>query len=111
MAVASGGSCFGNRKVEQGEVLYAALEDSDRRLQRRIAKLLLPGATWPSGLALTTSWARLDQGGVAHIAEWIKLANNPRLVILDTLAGVFKTGYAEDYDSLTALHRLANEVG
>ena len=49
------------------------------------------------------------------IAEWIKTTETPRLVILDTLAGVkpIKTtsGYAEDYESLTSLHRIANDVG
>jgi RecA-family ATPase len=66
-------------------------------------------------LTLTTSWRRLDKGGVTDIAEWISAARTPRLVILDTLAGVkpirTNSGYAEDYESLTALHRLANDVG
>ena len=39
----------------------------------------------------------------------------PRLVILDTLAGVKpirkNSGYAEDYESLTNFHRLANDTG
>jgi hypothetical protein len=96
--------------------MYAALEDNPRRLQRRIDKLLSPlKTTWPNRLTLTTSWQRLDKGGVTDIAEWIKSADNPRLVILDTLAGVkpirTNSGYAEDYESLTALHRLANDIG
>ena len=116
IAVASCGECFGGRKSERGDVLYAALEDNPRRLQRRIDKLLSPfKTTWPSRLTLTTSWRRLDKGGVTDIAEWIKSADNPRLVILDTLAGVkpirTNSGYAEDYESLTALHRLANDIG
>ena len=115
VAVASGGECFG-RKTEVGDVLYAALEDNHRRLQRRLDKLLSPlAANWPACLTLTTAWRRLDKGGVLDIAEWIKTAEAPRLVILDTLAGVkpIKTtsGYAEDYESLTSLHRLANDVG
>jgi AAA domain len=115
LAVASGGECFG-RVTEEGDVLYAALEDNRRRLQRRIDKLMSPFSTeWPERLMLTTSWLRLDQGGVPDIAQWIKGVGNPRLVILDTLAGVKpirnNSGYAEDYDSLANLHRLANETG
>lgn len=115
VAVATGGECFG-RKTERGDVLYAALEDNPRRLQRRLDKLLSPFTTsWPNRLTLTTSWQRLDKSGVLDIADWIKAADNPRLVILDTLAGVkpIKTnsGYTEDYGSLTELHRLANDVG
>jgi RecA-family ATPase len=116
IAATSGGECFGGRLTERGDVLYAALEDNPRRLQRRIDKLLSPVSTkWPDGLTLTTAWRRLDKGGVTDIADWIKRADRPRLVILDTLAGVKpirnNSGYAEDYDSLTALHRLANDVG
>ena len=42
-------------------------------------------------------------------------AGSPRLVILDTLASVkpirTQQGYTEDYESLAALHRLANDKG
>ncbi len=109
-------TCFGGRDTIKGDVLYAALEDNQRRLQRRMDKLLSPfSAKWPKQLTFSTAWKRLDQGGVADIADWIRGAKEPRLVILDTLAGVkpirTTVGYAEDYESLTKLHRLANEVG
>jgi hypothetical protein len=116
IGVATGRGCFGGLETEQGDVLYAALEDNPRRLQRRIDKLLSPvSSSWPLGLTLTTSWRRLDKGGVTDITEWIKEADKPRLVILDTLAGVkpirTNSGYAEDYESLTNIHRLANDIG
>lgn len=116
LAVASGTVCFGGRLPQQGSVLYAALEDNLRRLQARVEKLWSPFDTgWPEQLTLTTAWSRLDKGGVKDIAEWIKSADNPRLVILDTLAGVKPIrgngGYAEDYASLQELHRLANDLG
>ena len=111
-----GGTCLGGREPQHGSVLYCALEDNVRRLQARITKVL--GAhkeSWPKGLTLTTQWRRLNKGGVADIAEWVKTASRPRLVILDTLASVkpirTTSGYTEDYESLTDLHRLANDVG
>ena len=115
-AVATGACCFGGREAEQGDVLYAALEDNHRRLQRRMDKLIgINGGEWPKRLTLTTAWRRLDKGGVEDVNEWTKSVPKPRLVILDTLAGVkpirVNNGYAEDYESLTALHRLANETG
>ena len=103
IAVASGRLCLGERKPVQGDVLYGALEDNPRRLQRRIDKLLSPfKVPWPERLTLATSWRRLDQGGVDDVCQWIESKPEPRLVVLDTLAGVrpIRTtqGYAEDYE-------------
>src|SRR5262249_49789922 len=116
IAIAAGRFCLGDCRPAQGDVLYAAMEDNPRRLQRRIDKILSPlNAAWPDRLTLVTSWRRLDKGGVADILEWIEQVQAPRLVVLDTLAGVkpirTQQGYAEDYESLAALHRLANDKG
>jgi len=51
----------------QGDVLYLALEDSKRRLRRRMTKLLPTGARWPSRLTIKTDWRRLHEGGLADI--------------------------------------------
>ena len=40
IAVATGGYCLGDIKCEQGDVLFLALEDNKRRMQRRLTKLL-----------------------------------------------------------------------
>jgi len=116
IAIASGRMCLGERKPAQGDVLYCALEDNPRRLQRRIDRILSPFSDkWPERLTLATSWRRLDKGGVDDIAEWIASVPDPRAVFLDTLAGVkpvrTQQGYAEDYESLSALHALANQKG
>ena len=59
---------LGDTIPESGDVLYAALEDTFPRLQRRIKKLLWPPRpTWPDRLALATQWRRLDEGGVEDI--------------------------------------------
>lgn len=66
VAVASdNGTCMG-KECEHGAVLALMLEDSDRRLQRRLTKML--GAQkeeWPKRLTYATSWHRLDDGGIA----------------------------------------------
>lgn len=117
IAVASeDGTCLGGREVEHGNVLYCACEDSQRRLQSRITKLLgVHAKPWPQNLQLATGWQRLDQGGVADIADWIKSVERPRFVILDTLASVkpqrSNEGYSSDYAALEELHHLANDVG
>jgi hypothetical protein len=116
IAVAAGRICLGERRPIEGDVLYCALEDNQRRLQRRIDKILgYLGIGWPERLTLTTSWRRLDKGGVEDVAAWAGSVADPRLVILDTLAGVrpirTRDGYTEDYESLAELHRLSNERG
>ena len=114
LGVAQGRKVLGNLATTQGDVLYAALEDNPRRLQRRIDKLLSPfTAEWPARLTLATSWQRLDDGGVDDIADWAASVPNPRLVVLDTLAGVRpprqngEALYDADYRALVELHRLA----
>jgi hypothetical protein len=118
LGVASGSGVLGNVKPAQGDVLYCALEDTQRRLQRRIDRLISPvSGTWPERLTVTTQWRRLDAGGVEDIAAWVGSENvsSPRLVVLDTLAGVRPARaageqlYDSDYRALIDLHRLAGE--
>jgi hypothetical protein len=80
---------LGGTMPSVGDVLYLALEDTQRRLQWRITKLLSPFCgEWPDRLTLATQWRRLDDGGVDDIAEWCDSVIKPRLVIIDTLARV-----------------------
>ncbi len=118
LGVAQGRRVLGNLATTQGDVLYAALEDNRRRLQKRIDKLLTPfSPEWPARLILATQWRRLDSGGVEDIADWAASVPNPRLVVLDTLAGVRppkqngEALYDADYRALVELHRLAVEKG
>src|SRR5262249_37972032 len=69
---------------------------------------------WPERLMLATQWRRLDEGGVEDIDEWSQSVDAPRLVILDTLAGIRPkrdpkdTQYDGDYRALGELQKLAN---
>jgi AAA domain len=118
IGIATGKTVLGGLHVEQGDVLYCCLEDNPRRLQRRVTKLLSPFSNeWPERLTLATRWRRLDQGGVKDIEEWCGSVPEPRLVLLDTLAGVrparsgTDTLYEGDYKALRDVHRFANERG
>jgi hypothetical protein len=104
----------------QGDVLYLALEDSRRRLQRRMSKLLPAGTPWPANLTLKTEWRRLHEGGLDDISAWHAHSKGnggkPILVVIDVLAKVRKpTGnkqlYEADYEALTGLTQLAGELG
>jgi hypothetical protein len=110
LAIAAGGFVLGELHMEQGDVLYAALEDNQRRLQSRIRRILA-GAPWPARLTLATQWRRLDAGGIADAREWAANAKNPRLMIFDTLAGIRgernakDTTYEGDYRALQELQQ------
>jgi hypothetical protein len=116
-AVASGGMCLG-KQCEQGDVLALCLEDSDRRLQRRLTTML--GAQkekWPARLEYATDWPRLADGGLDLIRKWIGKAAKPRLVIVDILERVRTRNtnkqmpqYTADYDALAALQGIATEA-
>ncbi|MDP9476309.1 MAG: AAA family ATPase [Actinomycetota bacterium] len=114
IAVASGGYALGKKPVERGEVLYLALEDNDRRLQRRLRKML-NGDRVPDGLTLATDWPRLDEGGVEDLDGWLKGHPECRLVILDTLKAIRsrrggnRNAYDVDYESVEPLVKLAGE--
>jgi RecA-family ATPase len=98
-------------------VLYAALEDNERRLQSRATKLLGIAKDWPRRFEYKCELPRLAEGGLNYIRNWISSKPHPRLVIIDTLAMVRApkkrddTNYADDYAAALALRTLANETG
>jgi len=72
VAVATGGVALGKIQVEPGEVLYLALEDSQRRLQKRLQCLIPPQYGHTSGhLHFVTEWPRLHLGGIDRLEEWL----------------------------------------
>lgn len=116
IAVARGGYVLGDKKCVEGDVLYLALEDNERRLKSRGMKLL--GLTeWPERLSVATEWPRADQGGIAKIERWAKTVADPRLVVVDVLAAFRapasekKSAYSTDYDAVAELRDLANRMG
>ncbi|MBQ0819479.1 AAA family ATPase [Microvirga sp. HBU67558] len=117
LAVAMGEVCLGRIKCEHGDVLYLALEDNERRLRKRIDKVLGPLNEWPEGFQYATEWPRANEGGLDAIRDWITSAQNPRLIIVDVLA-MFKPArgdrenmYEADYHAIKGLQALASEFG
>ena len=78
LAKAGGRFVLGELHLTEGDVLYAALEDNDRRLRSRIERILTQNAlTWPDRLTLATQWRRLDAGGVDDAKEWAASVKEP----------------------------------
>jgi AAA domain len=69
IAIAADRAALGSLQPAVGDVLYLALEDGERRLQRRMATLLPNANAWPSRLTLATRWRRANDGGLADIRD------------------------------------------
>jgi RecA-family ATPase len=114
-AIASGGWTLGDTHCIEGDVLYCALEDTERRLKSRMNKLYRNQPRSPR-LKFTTKMGRLAQGGLDFLRAWIASVKNPRLIVIDTLAMVRmpnrnkdQSVYDADYAALVELRNLAHE--
>lgn len=114
VAVAGNASAFESLQVEEGDVLYLALEDNPRRLQSRLGIMGLADA--PKRLRLCTKWPTLGTGALKEIKNWIEAVEKPTLVIVDVLAhirdhaGGSERSYERDYSTISGLQKLASEL-
>ena len=76
IAVSSGGACMG-QQCEQGDVLGLFLEDTDRRLQRRMLGAYKD--SWPASLTYATGWPRSTEHashGLSSSISWSAFASD-----------------------------------
>jgi AAA domain len=119
LAVANGvATLVSSDKPVCGDVLYLALEDSPRRLKRRMQKYCgLNRDAWPRRFAPATSWKRLDEGGLDALRAWCKSVEKPTLILIDVLKrvraprGRNQSDYDADYEACRGLQELAGELG
>jgi hypothetical protein len=114
LAVAAGGRALASITVTAGPVLYLALEDTPRRLQSRMGKMLA-GQPAPAALTLATACPPLPEGGTAAIAAWLNRHPAARMVVIDVFAKVRgrapsgMSAYEADYAAIGHAKRLADE--
>ncbi|HKI37059.1 MAG TPA: AAA family ATPase [Gemmataceae bacterium] len=114
LAVAGGGSLPGGPAVAPGDVLYLALEDTERRLRNRLGRMLAGAAdAAPTRLTLMTSWRPLEEGGRDALVAWLGAHAGARLVVVDTLAMLrsHRGGYLNDYRTVTGFREVAARFG
>ncbi|MFC1515548.1 bifunctional DNA primase/polymerase [Thermodesulfobacteriota bacterium] len=118
IAVARGTKAFDSIDVEKGSVIYLALEDTPKRLQKRLKKLVPQGRAWieTGNLLIVTHWPRMGEGGIGLLEEEIEKHSDLRLVMIDTLAKFRppprdRSGnpYEFDYYHVSQIKRLADE--
>ncbi|MGH3342284.1 MAG: AAA family ATPase [Carbonactinosporaceae bacterium] len=113
LAVAAGAQAFDTIPVDGGPVLYLALEDTPRRLQSRMGKIL-GGRPAPPALTLSTACPQIGQGGDQAIAGWIDRHPDARMVVIDVFAKIRgaaplgASAYEGDYAAVGAIKRLAD---
>jgi hypothetical protein len=113
-AVAYGGTALDKIGVDRGEVLYLALEDPPRRLQRRL-RMILGGEPAPDGLFIETVWPRLLEGGCGALEAWVDGHPECRLLVIDVFAKVRgipdanANRYEADYAAMASLKAIADK--
>ena len=114
LAIASGGLALGKIPVEQGTVIYYALEDSHRRLKKRIGQML-QGRQVPEKLILFNHLERIDKGGLRRMESEITKHDDTRLIVIDTLVKFRAPGskskslYDDEYQQMDEIKALADK--
>lgn len=122
ICVATGTRALKHFEVDQGNALYLALEDNQRRLQDRGGKIInslaAGGRLDLSRLDYKTYAQRLDEGLIQFIQHWCEDVADPRLVVIDTIARIRPRGaqdrrqlYDQDYEVGELLTDVAAEYG
>ena len=97
------------RKTQKCEVLYLALEDTERRLQKRLMRIC-DGEI--GEIAFATEAEMLEHGFEEQVIDYLQKHPNAKLVIVDTMIKVRDMGgwgnaYAEDYSTMNCFKRLS----
>ena len=100
--------------VHKGTVLYLALEDDHRRLQGRLYRMF--GMDGTNDLLFAIHAKQLGVGLEGQLKMFVREHPDTKLIIIDTLqkireAGGDKYSYANDYEVVGKLKRLADDCG
>lgn len=110
--LASGTDVFGAIPTEPKEVLYLALESSDRLLKNEQDKIL-DGRAAPNKLHIRPmgTWPTKDKG-IEELEKWMIVHPDTRLIIIDILEA-FKDSpgysYSKDYQYISKLQNFAGK--
>ncbi len=116
VAVASGGKALGSIGVNQGSALYLALEDTPRRLQKRLRQILGDDAP-PDGLTVAVQCQLWTAGGAQQITGWLESHPDARLIVIDVFERIRgrepgqTNAYSADYNAVRRVKELADRFG
>lgn len=106
----STGTPLWNYPVNQGDVLYLALEDDYYRLQKRLYRMFGAESTEKLHFAVTSH--QLDNGLDKQLEGFVQNFPNTRLIIIDTLQKIREGGgsdysYTNDYQIMSKLKQIS----
>ena len=111
-SVSMGISILG-RSAQQGGVLYLALEDNERRLQERLARMF--GVEGNDNLHLATNAGSIYDNLNMQLDNYMRQHPDTLLIIVDTLQKIRDTindySYGKDYDVIGQLKEFADSHG
>lgn len=116
MALAvTAGRLFLGKATRECDVLYLALEDTDKRLHDRLTTLEESNRR----LHLATQCSKLDEGFIKQISEYLDNNHEVQLIIVDTLQKIRGSDavssnsnmYGREYDELSKLKEFADRRG
>jgi RecA-family ATPase len=122
VAVASGSFFLGTIPVtKSGNVLYCSLEDNKRTFQNRLNIYLQNNRMGhhdvPNNFSYVTQGTikKINEGGISQLEQWCKQANNPCLIIIDTMQCLRpktkQIGYESDYEANQLYRELVDKYG
>jgi RecA-family ATPase len=123
IAIAKGEDAFGKIPVEQGNVLYMALEDGHRRMRERLDKMDV--SKLPESLEFTFDWEKFGEGGEKSDSEGLlrnvlaarqNAGQDYRLIVVDTFARLREkananaNAYYDDYAAVQDFRDVAHAL-
>jgi len=111
------GSIVLDQRCARRDVIYFALEDTQRRMQSRTEKLLGRNSGWPKNAWSVYELPPLDKGGIERLHEYAKQVPSLGLIIIDTLVKIRgpkkkdEDQYAADHRTMSALLDFSHKTG
>ena len=108
----STGTPLWNYEVQEGTVLYLALEDDFQRIQKRMYRMF--GTNSTDKLVFAVAAKQLGSGLNEQLQKFVREHPNTRLIIIDTLQKIReaqgdKYSYANDYEIMGRLKQFADQ--
>ena len=106
------GDNFWNYPTTQGDVLYLALEDNNKRLKNRLSKISFGDDVYnPMDIHFVTKAQKLGYGLSEQIREFLRDYPFTKLIVIDTLQHIrncngFTGSYSGDYHDMDALRKI-----